>query len=305
MVCSIPASGTSEMAMTQIQAPAAGAPLQKTRPSNPFAGRPLAVVGLGIILVATVVAIFAPLLAPHDPYLVDTANLLHSPSGTNLMGTDQYGRDILSRIIWGARVSLGIGVSSVVIGTTAGALIGLVGGYFGGPIDYALQRIVDILMAFPLLVLALTMVAALGSGTGNIVIAIAVVIAPGTSRVIRATTLSVRERPYVEAARNLGFSQWRIIFGHVLPNCLAPFIIVATNSLGGAILTEAALSFLGLGTPPPQPSWGSMLAGEAQAFVTQAPWIAIFPGLAITLVVFGFNFLGDGIRDALDPRRQK
>ena len=263
--------------------------------------KPLGMIGLVIIVVFAIVALLAPWLAPHDPYLIDATALLQAPSLRHPMGTDEFGRDILSRVIWGARVSLLVGFSAVAIGTTSGSLIGLIGGYFGGKLDYTIQRVVDVLMAFPLLVLALAMVAALGSSIRNVVIALAIVIAPSAARVVRSSALSVREKPFVEAALNLGYSHWRILFRHVLPNCLAPYIILATAGLGGAILTEASLSFLGLGTPPPEPSWGAMLSGKTQTLVVQAPWLAVFPGLAISLVVFGFNFLGDALRDLLDP----
>lgn len=264
--------------------------------------KPLGVIGAGIIIVFAVVALFAPLLAPYDPYLIDSRNLLKPPSARNWMGTDEFGRDILSRIIWGSRVSVFVGLVAVALGTTTGAILGLVSGYFGGKIDYIVQRLMDTLMAFPMLILALAMVAALGASIRNVILALAVVILPNSARVIRSSTLSVRERPYIEAARNLGFSNLRILFRHVLPNCVAPYIILATAALGGAILAEASLSFLGLGTPPPEPSWGAMLSGKTQRYMTQAPWLAVFPGLTITLVVFGFNFLGDALRDLLDPR---
>jgi peptide/nickel transport system permease protein len=264
--------------------------------------KPLGAIGGVIIVVFVFVAIFAPLLAPFDPYQIDSNNLLKAPNLRNWMGTDEFGRDILSRIIWGSRVSIFVGLLAVGLGTTTGAVLGLTSGYFGGRIDYVIQRIMDTLMAFPMLILALAMVAALGSSIRNVILALAVVIMPNAARVIRSSALSVRERPFIDAARNLGFSDMRILFGQVLPNCIAPYIILATAGLGSAILSEASLSFLGLGTPPPEPSWGAMLSGKTQRYMTEAPWLAIFPGLAITVVVFGFNFLGDALRDILDPR---
>ena len=264
--------------------------------------KPLGAIGGLIILVFCLVAVFAPLIAPFDPIKIDSTRLLLAPNTQNLMGTDEFGRDIFSRLVYGARISLLVGLMAVVLGTTTGAILGLISGFFGGKLDAIIQRIMDTLMAFPMLVLALAMVAALGSSIQNVIIALAVVIMPNASRVIRSTTLSVRERPFVEAAYSLGFSKWRILFRHVLPNCIAPYIILATAALGSAILSEASLSFLGLGTPPPEPSWGAMLSGKTQRYMTEAPWLAIFPGLAITLVVFGFNFLGDALRDILDPK---
>lgn len=266
--------------------------------------KPLGAIGAAIILVFALVALFAPLLAPHDPYLIDSTNLLAPPGPGHWFGTDEYGRDILSRIIYGARVSVFVGFMAVGLGTSLGALLGLVSGYFGGAIDYAIQRVMDTLMAFPTLILALAMVAVLGSSIRNVIIALAIVMLPNACRVVRSTTLSVRERPYILAARNLGLGNARIILRHVLPNCLAPFIILATAGLGSAILSEASLSFLGLGTPPPEPSWGAMLSGKTQRYMIEAPWLAIAPGMAITLVVFGFNFLGDALRDLLDPHQQ-
>lgn len=259
-------------------------------------------VGAFIVLLLIVVAVFAPWLAPYDPYKIDSAHLLAAPGWRNWMGTDEFGRDIMSRIIWGSRTSLLVGVMAVGVGTTTGAVLGLVCGYFGGRVDYVIQRFMDVLLAFPGLILALAMVSALGPSIGNVILALAVTMMPGPSRVIRSSALSLRESPFVDAAHNLGFSNLRILFRHILPNCAAPYIIIATSALGGAILSEAGLSFLGLGTPPPAPSWGAMLSGSAQRSMTEAPWLAIFPGLAITLVVFGFNFLGDSLRDMLDPR---
>ena len=264
--------------------------------------RPLGAIAAVIILTMIIVAIFAPLLAPFDPYKINSANLLKPPSLHNWMGTDEYGRDILSRIIWGSRVSLLVGVLAVGVGTTTGAILGLISGYFGGKIDYVIQRFMDVLMAFPGLILALAMVAALGPSIFNVILALSVTIMPGPSRVIRSSAISLRGTAFVDAAHNLGYSNMRILFRHILPNCAAPYIIIATSALGSAILSEAGLSFLGLGTPPPAPSWGAMLSGSAQKFMTEAPWLAVFPGLAITLVVFGFSFLGDALRDLLDPR---
>ncbi|WP_295048504.1 ABC transporter permease [uncultured Paracoccus sp.] len=286
---------------------AAGAPQRSvwTKLRRAARRKPLGAIGAGIILVFVVVAIFAPVLAPHDPFMIDPNNLLARPSLSNWMGTDEYGRDIASRIIHGARVSIFVGLMAVGIGSSSGALLGLVSGYFGGAVDYLIQRVMDTLMAFPTLILALAMVAVLGPSIQNVIIALAIVKVPNACRVVRATTLSVRQRPYIVAARNLGLGHARIVLVHILPNCLAPFIILATAGLGSAILSEASLSFLGLGTPPPEPSWGAMLSGKTQRYMLEAPWLAIAPGLAITLVVFGFNFLGDALRDLLDPHQRE
>ena len=268
-----------------------------------FARRnPMGAIGIGIIIVFVLIAALAPVLAPHDPYVMDSSIILAAPSWQHWMGTDEFGRDVMSRIIWGSRISLYVGLIAVGLGTTSGAIIGMVSAYFGGKLDYAVQRFMDMLMAFPMLVLALAMVAALGASIQNVILALAVVIAPNAARVIRSSVLSIKEKPFIEAAKNLGYSHARILFVHILPNCLAPYIILATAGLGGAILSEASLSFLGLGTVPPEPSWGAMLSGKTQRYMTEAPWLAIYPGLAITLVVFGFNFLGDALRDILDPR---
>jgi peptide/nickel transport system permease protein len=268
-----------------------------------FARRnPMGALGAAIVVIFIVIAVLAPVLAPHDPYVMDSSVILAAPGADHWMGTDEFGRDVMSRIIWGSRISLYVGLIAVGLGTTTGAIIGMVSAYFGGKFDYAVQRVMDMLMAFPMLVLALAMVAALGSSIQNVILALAVVITPNAARVIRSSVLSIKEKPFIEAARNLGYSHPRILFVHILPNCLAPYIILATAGLGGAILSEASLSFLGLGTVPPEPSWGAMLSGKTQRYMTEAPWLAIFPGLAISLVVFGFNFLGDALRDILDPR---
>jgi peptide/nickel transport system permease protein len=264
--------------------------------------KPLGALG-GLLIVAMVVmALFASLLAPYDPYELHVSQMFAPPGRTFLLGTDEYGRDLLSRLLYGARVSLYVGLLAVGCGTTSGALLGLVSGYFRGKTDFVLQRLMDWLMAFPTLVLALAIVAALGQSTFNVILAVAVVIVPTAARVIRATVLTVREQVFVEAGRAIGCSNGRLLFQHIVPNCLAPYLILATAGLGNAILAEAALSFLGLGTPPPEPSWGTMLSGAAQQYVWRAPWMAIFPGVAISLAVFGFNLFGDALRDVLDPR---
>jgi peptide/nickel transport system permease protein len=289
-----------------LQLPVDGNPIQTksvwSKVKKNVRRRPLGAIAALIVLTLIIVAIFAPWLAPYDAYKINSANLLKPPSLQNWMGTDEYGRDILSRIIWGSRVSLMVGVLAVAVGTTTGAILGLVCGYFGGKIDYVIQRFMDVLMAFPGLILALAMVAALGASTFNVILALSITIMPGPSRVIRSSAMTLRGSAFVDAAHNLGYSNSRILFRHILPNCAAPYIIIATSALGSAILSEAGLSFLGLGTPPPAPSWGAMLSGSAQKFMTEAPWLAVFPGLAITLVVFGFSFLGDALRDLLDPR---
>ena len=281
---------------------AAAAPSRLIRAMRFVRRNPMGAAGIGIIIIFVIIAALAPVLAPYDPYVMDSKIILAPPSAAHWMGTDEFGRDVMSRIIWGSRISLYVGLIAVGLGTTSGAVIGMISAYFGGKLDYSVQRVMDMLMAFPMLVLALAMVAALGASIQNVIIALAVVIMPNSARVIRSSVLSIKEKPFIEAAKNLGYSHGRVLFVHILPNCLAPYIILATAGLGGAILSEASLSFLGLGTVPPEPSWGAMLSGKTQRYMVEAPWLAIFPGLAITLVVFGFNFLGDALRDILDPR---
>jgi peptide/nickel transport system permease protein len=256
-------------------------------------------------LIAT--AALAPLIAPYDPYRFNLNERglpirLHPPDATFLFGTDTHGRDVLSRIIYGARVSLIVGFLSVVIGTLAGTLIGLVSGYWEGSIDQVLQRLVDTLMAFPGIVLALAVLSVFGQSLLNIILVIGLVIAPGASRVVRGTVLSVKHNTYIDAACAAGASCWRIILRHILPNVFAPMLIMASVWLGNAIVIEAALSFLGLGTPPPTPTWGGMLSGEARRSLETAPHLAIFPGLAISIVVLACNIFGDAVRDLCDPR---
>ena len=247
-------------------------------------------------------ALLAEPLSTHDPIATDAEHTLASPSARHWFGSDHLGRDIYSRIVHGARVSLIVGVGSTVLGSLLGGVIGLLSAYFGGRIDLSAQRVLDILQGLPLLVLALVMCAALGPSIPNVIVAISVPIIPRAARVIRASVLSIREMPYIEAARALGAQHLRLAFRHVLPNTIGPFIVLATAQLGSAVLVEASLSFLGLGVPEPYPSWGRMLSGSAAEYARSAPWLVLFPGIAISLAVFGSNLLGDALRDTLDPR---
>jgi ABC-type dipeptide/oligopeptide/nickel transport system permease subunit len=263
--------------------------------------KPLGAVSFVIIAVLLLAAVFADVLAPYGPYEL-SVDVFERPSAYHLMGTDEIGRDVFSRVVHGARISLFVGVVAVGLGTLAGSFVGLISGYFGGKLDTVLQRIVDIIMAFPGLVLALMVVSILGTGTYKSTVAIAVVLIPGAARVVRGVVLSVKERPFVEAARSMGCTDAQILRRHVIRNVLAPVIILASITLGNAILIEASLSFLGLGTPLQKPSWGAMLAGTGRRFMEVAPWLALFPGLAISITVLAFNLLGDAVRDLMDPR---
>jgi peptide/nickel transport system permease protein len=256
--------------------------------------------GAIIVVLTIIVALAAPLIAPYDPDSQDAMRLL-GPSWSHLMGTDELGRDTFSRIVFGSRVSLQVGIISVFVAMLAGAVLGISTGYFGGQLDAWLMRIVDILFAFPGLVLAIVIAGLLGPSRNNAMIAIGVIYAPAFARVIRGSVLSVIGEPYIEAGRVIGATNSRLIRLHVIPNIIAPLIVLATLYLSSAILAEAGLSFLGLGTQPPEPSWGGML-NIARTYMEITPWMAIFPGLAIMIVVLGFNFLGDGLRDILDPR---
>jgi peptide/nickel transport system permease protein len=265
---------------------------------------PLGAVGLAIVIIFVLVAIFAPVIAKHDPLSTNPSNSLAKPTMNHPMGADSMGRDLYARIVYGARTSLAVGFGATILGVLLGVIVGLACGYLGGWVDLTAQRFIDMLQSLPTLILAMAMAAALGPSITNTMIAIAIPKLPSIARVIRASTLSLREMPFVEAARAMGMSEFRIAIRHVLPNTLAPLIVLATAGLGSAILVEASLSFLGLGVPEPHPSWGRMLSESAAEYARTAPWLVIFPGLAITLAVFGTNLLGDALRDILDPRQR-
>ena len=264
--------------------------------------KPLGAAGGLIILTMLVVALVADVLAPYDPYLPDYAAQFVGPSAGHWLGTDEFGRDVLSRIMYGARIALFVGFTASVAGCSLGAVLGVVSAYCGGKIDLLLERMMDILLAFPQLILALAVASILGPAVHNVVIAIAIPIIPRAARVVRATALSIKQNQYVEAAHGLGATHYRVVRQHILPNVLAPFLIMLTAQLGTAILAEAALSYLGLGAAEPTPSWGLMLSGSAPAYAEKAPWIGLFPGIALSLAVFGFSLFGDSLRDALDPK---
>jgi peptide/nickel transport system permease protein len=264
--------------------------------------KPLGAAGGALMVIMVLTAVFAEPLSTHDPIATDAAATLARPGVDHWLGTDHLGRDIYSRIVHGTRISLIVGLLSTILGSVFGGLIGLVSAYFGGKTDLITQRVLDILQGLPLLVLALVMSAALGPSVENVVIAISIPILPRAARVIRSSVLSIREMQYVEAARALGLRHLRIAFRHVLPNTIGPFIVLSTAQLGSAILVEATLSFLGLGVPEPYPSWGRMLSVSAAEYAQKAPHLVLFPGIAISLAVFGSNLLGDALRDTLDPR---
>jgi len=269
--------------------------------------QPLGAAGLAFIVVMALVAVFAPWVTPYDPLAVDYAGMLAAPSWQHWMGTDSFGRDVFSRIIYGARTALAVGFLASFLGSTLGAVIGVMSAYFGGKIDLLIQGIMDILLSFPIIVLALVVVAMLGQrivlGVDvNLIIAIGIPMVPRVARVVRASALAIRELPYIDAARAAGFSNARIIFRHMVPNVVAPYLIMLTAYVAQAILSEASLSFLGLGVTEPTASWGLMLSGSAADFYQQAPWMIVFPGLAISLAVFAFNLFGDSLRDWLDPK---
>ncbi len=267
--------------------------------------RPLGAIGAALIVVMILAAAFADVIAPYDPEQASFADLLLPPSPIHLVGTDPFGRDVFTRLLFGARTALLVGFGASLSGSTLGLVLGVVGAYFGGRTDQLIQRLMDVLISFPLIVLAIAVVAALGGGEGkisNVIIAITIPIIPRVARVVRASALAVVAMPYIEAARGVGTGATRIMFRHIVPNVFAPFLIMVTAFLGQAILLEASLSFLGLGVNEPTPAWGLMLRGAGMQFLERAPWLAIAPGIAISLAVFGFNLFGDSLRDALDPR---
>ena len=276
--------------------------------------KPLGAIGGVVLLAMVLVALLAPLIAPFDPREVHVThkyagpgttceNLCYEGTGKTLwLGADQLGRDILSRLMWGARNTLFVSLVAVGIGVTSGALIGVISAYFGGLVDLILQRFLDTLMAFPSIILAMAIVAVAGASLRNVIIALLVILIPGAARVVRSQALAVKEMDYMLAGRALGASNWRLIFRHLMPNCMAPYIVFATSMLGATIVVEAALSFLGVGTSPDDPTWGGMLSVAGKNSPQVSPWLVTFPSLAVVLAVFAFNLLGDALRDVLDPR---
>jgi peptide/nickel transport system permease protein len=263
---------------------------------------PLGAAGALVILVMLVMAVLANVIAPYNPVANAFDQLHQPPSLEHWLGTDQFGRDVLSRLIYGARTALLVGFVASFVGASIGLVLGVASAYFGGRIDLVFQRILDVFMAFPLIIMALAVIAIFGSGTQNVIVAITIPFIPRCARVVRSSALAIREMPYIDAARVNGFSHSRIILRHMVPNVMAPFLIMITAFVGQAILLEASLSYLGLGVQEPTPAWGLMLQGGAEEYAESAPWIAIFPGIAISLAVFGFSLFGDAVRDELDPK---
>lgn len=264
--------------------------------------QPLGTVGFIVVLIMVVMAVFANYLTAYDPEENDFASMLIAPGWDFLLGTDQFGRDILTRLIYGARTALFVGFVASFIGAFAGLVLGVMSAYFGGTFDLVFQRVMDVFMAFPLIIMALAIVSIFGPSTENVIIAITIPFIPRCARVVRSNALAIRQIPYVDAARALGYGHARIILRHMAPNVMAPFLIMITAFVGQAILLEASLSYLGLGVQEPTAAWGLMLQGGAEEYIESEPWIAIFPGIAISLAVFGFNLFGDSVRDVLDPR---
>lgn len=265
----------------------------------------LAIVGFVIMSIIVIMAIFAPMIAPCDPNEIDVANSMMPPGyGGHIFGTDSYGRDLFSRILYGSRISLIVGVSAILVGCLIGVLLGLIAGYFGGVLDSIIMRVMDAMFAFPFILLAITLMMVFGSGLFNTILAIAIGNIPGFARITRGQVLAVKEEDYIEVTESLGAKKFRIIFSHVLPNAVTPIIVYGTMSVAGAIISEAALSYLGLGIAPPTASWGSILQ-EGKNYLVLAPHISIFPGLAIVLSVLGINLFGDALRDVSDPKSGK
>ena len=264
--------------------------------------QPLGTVGFLVVIAMIVMAVGANYLTPYDPEENDFANMLIAPGWEFLLGTDQFGRDIMTRLIYGARTALFVGFVASFVGATIGLVLGVMSAYFGGTFDLIFQRVMDVFIAFPLIIMALAIVSIFGPSTQNVIIAITIPFIPRCARVVRSNALAIREIPYVDAARALGYSHARIILRHMAPNVMAPFLIMITAFVGQAILLEASLSYLGLGVQEPTAAWGLMLQGGAEEYIESEPWIAIFPGIAISLAVFGFNLFGDSVRDVLDPR---
>ena len=264
----------------------------------------MAMIGLAILLIFLITSIFAPYLTPHDPVKLDLINAVQPPSSENLMGTDWQGRDVFSRILHGGRISLAIGFITVIIGLGVGIPVGTLSGYFGGKLDLFVQRLIDIMLAFPGILLAIVVVAILGVGVEQVMIAVGISTIPIYTRLVRGSVLSVKEEGYITAAKGLGIGDARIVVRHILPNCLGPIIVMSTFRIATSILWAAGLGFLGLGAQPPDPEWGAMLS-RGREYMRAAPYLTTFPGMAIFLLVLGFNLIGDGLRDALDPRSRR
>ena len=264
--------------------------------------QPLAATGAALVFVMVFLAVFADVVSPFDPVDHHYKAMFDGPGAEYWLGTDHFGRDILSRIIYGARTALFVGIVAAFAGATIGLVMGVASAYFSGTFDLLFQRVMDVFLAFPLIIMALAIVSIFGTDLHYVILAIALPFVPNCARIVRSNALAIREIPYVDAARALGFSHTRIILRHMMPNVMAPYLIILTANVGQAILLEASLSYLGLGVQEPTPAWGLMLQGGAEEFAESAPWIPVFPGLAITIAVFGFNLFGDGLRDVLDPK---
>jgi peptide/nickel transport system permease protein len=263
---------------------------------------PLGAGGGIVVVVMALMAVFAELVTTYDPTAINFGEMLAPPSADHLLGTDQFGRDLYTRIVYGARTALLVGFVSAFVGATMGLVLGVASAYFGGRFDLLFQRLMDVLMVFPIIILALAVVSVLGTDAEYVIIAITIPFIPRCARVVRSSALAVRATPYIDAARACGFSHARIVLRHMVPNVMAPYLIMMTAAVGQAILIEASLSYLGLGVQEPTPAWGLMLRGGAQEYAESAPWVAIFPGIAISLAVIGFNLFGDALRDWLDPK---
>ena len=297
------ATPTASSAPAAITVDDLGAPRTFLENTIAFVRRqPVGTLGVVLVLIFAVAGLCADWIAPYNPTANDFSAMTEAPSWAHWLGTDQFGRDLLSRILFGARTAFIVGLSSAMVSGFSGLVLGVGSAYFGGRIDLYLQRIVDIFMSFPLIIMALAVVSIFGTGLHNVIVAITIPLIPRCARVVRSSALSIREIPYVDAARALGFGHARIILLHMVPNVVAPFLIMLTSFVGQAMLAEAALSYLGLGVQEPVPAWGLMLQGGAEEYATTAPWIAVFPGLAIMLTVFGINLFGDALRDVLDPK---
>jgi peptide/nickel transport system permease protein len=298
------------MLVDRTQETAAAETLAALRPKSPLpvallrfcAHQPLGAFGAAVLIFAVVVAVLAPMLAPYSPTAIEVAEKFSPPFGEQVLGTDELGRDVLSRLIFGARISMSVSLLSVGIAISAGTLIGIFSAYSGGKTDLAIQRLVDTMMAFPAIIMALALMAALGASQTNVIVALVIILLPGAVRVVRSQVLSIKEQDYTLAARAIGAGSTRIMLRHILPNVMATYIVLSTITLGYAIVVEASLSFLGVGIPPDIPSWGGMLNLGATTYIDVSPWLSVFPGITIAVIVFSVNLLGDSLRDVLDPK---